>query len=641
MVLCLTAAADTDSLAPISPAADTLPAEPPDADTLADDARRDSLREQSIAFSDTYRRFPGTLDSALATRRILPHQLHAQDAFGVSRALASSPYFTYVPYALESSRNRALYLGLPTPRPYLIVPASAMVPRPTRERGDDWLFAASLERVEVAPDGSVCFTLHALPHTTPAAFFAWENGVFDENTLHVLFARPVTRLFSFGVTSDYRSLRAGTYSHTRGGVYDSYRGMVDDTSFVVKQVTNPLSREHVVGIRAQYHGALAHGELGYTYLDLHNGRVFGSDTLPLGRDTLHQYSHNVALSLSTIGNNRLAVRGSARLNHDVERERRALDTEGYYVSSRGGTLTSAGAELTASLALSGSDTLSARARGSVGAREFYHDRGQIQTGLYGDIGYARTLGDSALGASVSAGLGFQFAQVNTETRGSPSTGALVWHGVAAGWLGAQRLSLSARRDLLEYAPPLASEFVLPDQPADPVDMYGAEVSLGWRRLSLLAGYLYSTGIDSVAQVHAWPDNLPPYQEPHSVVMLAPAAGRFAGFTFHGQWLISDTRPYHKVQAGITWERLVARGNELIRLEALVNYWSEREHVEYGGTDTWHYSIFDVRGRASVQIKTFRLFFNVDNILNRTIAYVPGNVLPGLTFRWGFNWYFQR
>jgi hypothetical protein len=176
---------------------------------------------------------------------------------------------------------------------------------------------------------------------------------------------------------------------------------------------------------------------------------------------------------------------------------------------------------------------------------------------------------------------------------------------------------------------------------DAVDLFGAEALLRANKFSLLAGYLYSTGVDSASLAHAWSENLPPYQEPHSVVMLAPSLGRFAGFSLRACWLLSDTRPYHKVEGGIAWDLLTANGNELIRLEALANYWSPREPMSYGGVNTWHRTLIDVSGRGSVQIKGFRLFLNIDNIFNRTTAYVPGNLLPGLTFRWGFNWYFQR
>ena len=54
--------------------------------------------------------------------------------------------------------------------------------------------------------------------------------------------------------------------------------------------------------------------------------------------------------------------------------------------------------------------------------------------------------------------------------------------------------------------------------------------------------------------------------------------------------------------------------------------------------SWAASSFS---KAAFQFHSFRLFMRVDNVLNRKFAYVPGYFMPGLTFRWGFNWYFQR
>jgi hypothetical protein len=611
------------------------------ADTAAQAARRDSLRLLATQYGETYRRFPSTPDTLLNPHRVWPWQLHGADGMGVSRALSQSAYFVRVPFALESSRNRLLYLGYPTPRPYLFAAEGLPMSRPTRERGDDWLSAAAVEQVDIAPGGPIHVQPHLLPSTSPVAFLCFENGVFDENTLHVLFARPLTRRLSLGVSSNYRSLAATSFTHRRGNIYGIYRSLVDDTALVVKEGVNPLTREHVVGVHAQYAGNNTTARLQYRYLDLHNGRVYGRDSATVKRDTLHQYGHDAALRVASALSQRLDLHATLGLGMDVDHERRVLDPQGYTVLRRRGELLRLDGGLQMRLRPTAADTIVAETRAVFRNREFFHDRAQTQLNAAALAGYTRRFGSTQTGIDAGAKAGYALEQIGTESNGVRRGGALIWHAHARGWLGQQQASLYARRDVLEYAPPYAAELIVPARTPDVTDMYGADITLTWRLLRLLAGYTYSTGVDSASYLHAWPDNTPPYKEPHSVVTIAPAIGRLAGFTLQGVWLISDEFPRHKAQVGLAWDHLTAGGNEIIRLELLMDYWSERERVTYAGINGWHRSIFDVSGRVSTQIKSFRFFLNVDNILNRTITYVPGNALPGLTFRWGFNWYFQR
>jgi hypothetical protein len=52
---------------------------------------------------------------------------------------------------------------------------------------------------------------------------------------------------------------------------------------------------------------------------------------------------------------------------------------------------------------------------------------------------------------------------------------------------------------------------------------------------------------------------------------------------------------------------------------------------------WERSIHDVSIKLSAEIETFRIFWKIDNILNRANSYIPAYVMPGLIFRWGFSW----
>jgi hypothetical protein len=71
-----------------------------------------------------------------------------------------------------------------------------------------------------------------------------------------------------------------------------------------------------------------------------------------------------------------------------------------------------------------------------------------------------------------------------------------------------------------------------------------------------------------------------------------------------------------------------------------DYWSGRDFSDIGQSENWNRPIYDLQCKIAVQVRTFRLYYKMNNMLDRKIAYVPGYYLPGLTFRWGFNWLLQ-
>jgi hypothetical protein len=69
-----------------------------------------------------------------------------------------------------------------------------------------------------------------------------------------------------------------------------------------------------------------------------------------------------------------------------------------------------------------------------------------------------------------------------------------------------------------------------------------------------------------------------------------------------------------------------------------DYWSERDPVHFAGHYGWDYPIYDLNVKVTAHIKTFRLFYKIDNLMNMRQAYIPGYFSPGVTFRWGINWF---
>jgi len=105
-------------------------------------------------------------------------------------------------------------------------------------------------------------------------------------------------------------------------------------------------------------------------------------------------------------------------------------------------------------------------------------------------------------------------------------------------------------------------------------------------------------------------------------------------------MLSEKRPFIKSKSILSYD-INRSGKSLHMIFDLgFDYWSEREYMDYGGIDIWNRPIYDLHLKTTAHIKTFRLFYKIDNLFNRKIAYLPGYYMPGLVFRWGFNWLIQ-
>jgi len=80
---------------------------------------------------------------------------------------------------------------------------------------------------------------------------------------------------------------------------------------------------------------------------------------------------------------------------------------------------------------------------------------------------------------------------------------------------------------------------------------------------------------------------------------------------------------------------------VIELRLGGDYWSKREVIQFADLTDWGKPVFDLNFSTIVHVRSFRLFYKIDNLLNRKFSYVPGYFSPGITFRWGFNWIIQR
>ena len=226
------------------------------------------------------------------------------------------------------------------------------------------------------------------------------------------------------------------------------------------------------------------------------------------------------------------------------------------------------------------------------------------------------------------------------TTDSSGVFAPVWNAVFNASVNKYRCAVFAGQDLRHYAPPV-------DSLADGTTLHDAYVRAGlhvertWHRFSLLTGYQWCYGIDTLAAARSWASQTPPYRQPQSVFIVAPALHRWNGIGLSSRFMFSDTRPFIKMQGALSLLVFPKLTNEAFDIRIECNYWSERERIVFAELTDWNRPVVDVNFIATAHIKSFRLVYKIDNLLNREFSYVPGYYAPGITFRWGFSWFIQR
>jgi hypothetical protein len=271
---------------------------------------------------------------------------------------------------------------------------------------------------------------------------------------------------------------------------------------------------------------------------------------------------------------------------------------------------------------------------------------RVERGLYdqskaaaaiGDVrlGYRRGFSFPALVASVKASCGDAIA--------APAGGApghfFVYKAELSANAGMQSLRLFASRDHMPFVLPYDSLSAPVASYFDIYDAWGADVFAGYKKIGLAAGICAVSGADTSGTLR-WPDASMPYRQPRVSLMVAPLFGRWFGFAISSRFMLSDTRPYLKSQSTLSYEAHPLGGKEHITVDLVYDYWSSRDPLSYGGTTLWSRELNSLSLRTAVHIQGFNLFYRVDNVLNRRYAYVPGYFMPGITFRWGFQWLIQ-
>jgi hypothetical protein len=664
-------------------------------DTAAIRAARDSLRAlRAAAYGNAASAFNpsacGTPDLFRGDGASAPEILRY-------RALTS----VTIPFSLSSGLNRLLHYGNPAwPRagyPTTSITATPpFLPYSPRFFGGGLLPGAQTESFAADPQSGLSYTPYPGSPAFPELSVLWENGVFDQNTLNLRLSRPLSPNLTFSAHSQYRFLNGQRFNHERNDVANFYKTFYADTTKIMNNGYNPHVDERFMGaaiMRAgadssKLYAALSYANLQNEYvLDLPAEALDRLKWAALERDLLRFDASVTDKELRP-----LRVNAKAALINEELKSSYAADSA---IANGKGSALSVIAEADAALPNGAGLAINTMVKRA----ELFNDSEYVFSEHRAEAFYKREFKRryAAVNINASAGaalfLGFDTLYTPAYNNGLPvstKAEASAAHAAPTGRVtvsltpgpfsntggslsdangslsntgrSLSEVEMTRRRARLsifaqlspyagypDYAPPyyIVPRFDIPYGGvwAKSSVAAGAEAQAQTRLAGILVGYRNQTNDDLYLLRSLWPSGYPPYRQPRNTVIIAPWTERVAGFSLMSRVIITDTKPFVKASARLSHVTRPAGMEHTFETEIGFDYWSENEPFTLGSCPTdggyyygWNDPVFDLNVKVTAHIKTFRLFYKIDNLLNRKLSYVPGYFSPGVTFRWGINWF---
>jgi hypothetical protein len=608
-------------------------------DSLSRAAARTILRDSTIRLVDDRRLQYDVPPSDRDPYTITASMIFNSDAAAPSEALSSSAICQPIYYGLSNRMNRFLVYGNPAPLAPIYPAGSLIGIEPGPIEGSDGTFTTEFSQINLLPDGAVRYEPYPNNVLVPEGCFFWENGVFNEDIFDVRFARPISEQVAFSFFSNYRHFDGTSYSHENNSISTFYQSLNMDTSQLSNQGYNPLTDEYSAGGRIRYAGLKGNEwSLGLSYTDCSNELalnaidVNGNPAWAL----LHQFRS--ILDFESSGNRLgpLALNFEGRLENDglSNLVPQPISDTSLNLGGNNFDLSLAGQ---AALPLPDSGNASLFYRATRIDRTAFDTREDRSIGQTPEFLLTLPLHSGLFNAIATACAGYEILSLD-----SLYAYALTWSFGLDAKQGSDELRLFARESVLPYDIPYDSSL----RPANPalLDRYraaGAELSMQAPHVGLVVGGQAIEGVDSETVARAWPMGIPPYQQPSLVLLATPSISPWHGIRLSSRTMLSDRKPIVKNETSIFFITHPRDTREYIESRLSLDYWSPRDAITYAGIDTWSREIYDLNLEIATHVRTFRFFAKVDNLLNRKFAYVPGYYSPGLTFRWGIDWYLQK
>ena len=609
-------------------------------DTIADSVNQkhilDSLKTLRTYQINSYLSIDTTVSNVMSP--LSKSEIFRTDATSPSEIFRIDPRGIQVQTALSSYLNRYLLYGNVAPVDKAII-GNVVQPFTDPLYGSDQFFSSQMSKMATYGDGSTKYTPFPCDLVAPEAVVFWENGVFNENILNLRFSRPLTRNLNINVFSNYKHFDGKTYDHDGNSIYSIYSSMFRDTSLVSHTGYTPLINEQFIGTSADWQKSNINLHFDLSYADAENELILDRDA-PIEKPVCSLYN-NYPLSadayVSGLSIGKLGIDAQAAfLNEPIIRHFPLKSPSGVITAVRQDAKKDrASLSISPYLPLTPNDTAGSTLDLNYSSTIPFNSYKQSVVYSKPVLKYIHHFRIGGFGGKLSAHGGAAILNKGYSTLVSPLA-----HGEAEVVSGNKKLNFFIEKNAIMNEIPLDTN--LPKIPM--IDDYyrgGVELQFDWKKVSLLLGYQYLGGISDSTVSNYWIVSRIPYQQPRSSILFAPELRLTQNLNFNSKLLISEKKPYIKSHSELTLSAHPMHTAELVDLVLGFDYWSQRDTVTYAGTSDWNRAIYNLNLEVAAQIKTFRLFYKIDNLLNQKYAYIPGYYMPGITFRWGINWFIQR
>lgn len=556
------------------------------------------------------------------------------DLFNWTDVLQQNPNFVSVYYSPDFPMNRALFRGylIPTESHFLDRLYSPALPQYNRD-------LLEVKEIEILPDGTIHSELFNQKTITPDVFFAWQGGLFDGNMLKFRMLRNLSKTLSMNAFVSYSDLKRNIFHHGGGMApmyVDFYNGDSTKTSVFGY---NPLSHYNKSGMELKYQDKIS-ANLRYSYSDIRQDLAYHTDSA-LQNDTLKlsiAYNEHNAFLHQLDGGFEIPVgekflwKNLGKLESVFQREHPISITKNgnpaTESSEQNNTIQSAGSQFF--FAPVPSDSISIQVSANRHIYDIINDTVTVwhNTKVIVENKFIPQNFDN-FSAKINGG--YQFIRSN----GSKITGKPVYSGEFDLKIENFTTQLWGKYDEILFYRYFG---------------FGANLHYQFPVLSIHGGYsnVFQDPDDNFTYIFS---NYQPYAyNPQNVWSAGLSLGQIGPFSMFSNWFISDELPFLKSYSGIRFHFNKDNKVRHFYTDITYNYWSERgyktgyiektqdgESLYLGNYLYWNRAIHDISLKFAAEIETFRLFWKIDNILNRTNSYVPGYIMPGLIFRWGFSW----
>jgi hypothetical protein len=675
---------DLDSLNVLDPLNTDMNKETEDKrDSAEIDSIKTSLLKKLVQQNRPLFEHPKTAKGLFSPLKLSSYQLTRSDYFTWPDVMATSSEFSSLYITPRSHLNRTLFRGylLPLKNSDMSVLTgiySATLP------------PIDIEPVEVKggvinPDGSIDATLHTGKKITPQLHMLMETGLFGGNSLDIRFVRNLSRNLTIGVYSSFRELDRKEYNHSSGTMGNFVTDIVNNTGDSwdkerqAASGINPHSQSQITTVNLQWKKKST-VNVSYNYSDLRHDLIYEnprhiiadtvSDTV-INYDTLYG---NTALDtvwyknadyksqLNFSGNLPFTDKlGGAFMGEITKNDNRLnpLNTQ-YLLTSdkKTGEISYQGASGEAYFTPFGGDTITIMCGVNRTATRRYDQKivRHFQTNLLVK-NRVEKVGNSSTYLDIDGGLsifsGYDSVQIHPvfSATGSYNIGGIT----AQAWYK-------------ENIAPVVTSFdtavgYSKNDLANIYRSFGGKIYLESGLFGITAGYSNIFGLKESTVKSYWYDQRLPYENPGQVFSFAPSFGEWHGISAISSWFISDELPNFRSTSSLRFHFNKPGRTRHLYLNFLYNYWSEQGYSDFGlhpesdwnnqvdGTNdqfvesndvdkdfkNWGFAIHDVGFKITAETKAFRLFWKMDNILNRNHSYLPGYPMPGTIFRWGFAW----